>query len=90
MIRSDLIEKVARVTGSTKIRAREVVDAIFDTIFEKLAKGERVSIRGFGIFEVVTSNRTKARDLKTGKEIRIEPKRVVRFKPSKKIIIPKK
>lgn len=90
MIRSDLIDRVSEATGCTKARAKEIVDAVFDTIFEKLVIGERVSIRGFGIFDVVRSNRTKARDLKTGKEIAIEPKRVVRFRPSKKIILNEK
>lgn len=85
MIRSDLVEKVAEATGYTKTKAKEVVDAILDKIFQKLVEGEKVSIRGFGQFEVVLSGRTKARDLKTGKEITIERKKVVRFKPSKNI-----
>jgi len=85
VIKSDIVERVAESTNFPKAKAKEIVDAVFDEIFNALVRGEKVTIRGFGVFEVVRSNRTKGRDLRTGKEVLIEPKNVVKFRPSKNI-----
>ncbi|BAT71160.1 DNA-binding protein HU-beta [Thermosulfidibacter takaii ABI70S6] len=85
MVKADLVERVAEVTGLPKVKCKEIVDGILDEIFNALVRGERVSIRRFGTFEVVRSNRTKGRNLQTGEEIYVEPKNVVRFRPSRQI-----
>ncbi len=85
MVKADIVERVADATGLTKIKAKEVVEGIIDEIFSALTRGEKVSIRKFGTFEVVRSNRTKGRNLQTGEEIEVEPKMVVKFRPSKQI-----
>ena len=85
MVKADLVERVAEVTGLTKVKSKEIVEAILDEIFNALVRGEKVSIRKFGTFEVVRSNRTKGRNLQTGEEIEVEPKNVVKFRPSRHI-----
>ncbi len=85
MVKADIVEKVVEATGLTKTKAREIVDMVLDEIFNALVNGESVIIRRFGTFEVVKSNRVKGRNLQTGEEVRIEPRRVVRFRPSKKL-----
>ncbi len=52
MIKADLVEIIARETGITKVSAETAVDAIIDTLKEALARGERIELRGFGVFEV--------------------------------------
>lgn len=52
MTKTELISAVAEKTGSTKKNAEVAVNTIFATITEELAKGEKVSIVGFGTFEV--------------------------------------
>ena len=52
MTKTELISAVAERTGSTKKNAEIAVNAVFSTIQDELAKGERVSIVGFGTFEV--------------------------------------
>ena len=52
MTKSELINVVASKTDSTKKNAEAAVSAVFETITETLASGEKVSIVGFGTFEV--------------------------------------
>ncbi len=52
MTKTELISAIAEKTGSTKKNAELAVNTIFSTITDELAKGEKVSIVGFGTFEV--------------------------------------
>jgi DNA-binding protein HU-beta len=52
MTKSELIENVAATAGLNKKQAGEAVNAVLNTIQESLAKGESVTITGFGTFEV--------------------------------------
>ena len=52
MTKTELISAVADQTGCTKKSADEAVNAIVSIITDTLAKGEKVSIVGFGTFEV--------------------------------------
>ena len=46
-------------------------------------RGERVELRGFGVFQVKPRKRGIGRNPRTGKEVRIPPGRTIRFKPGK-------
>lgn len=50
--KAELIEKVASATDLTKKDATAAVDAVFSTIQDALANGEKVQLIGFGNFEV--------------------------------------
>ena len=52
MTRSQLIAHVAAATGMTEAVVENVMDSVFDTIVEKLQQGEKVTIAGFGRFEM--------------------------------------
>lgn len=66
-----------------KIEAQNVVDAIFNKIKEKLKKGEKVVISGFGTFKVVEHLPALRRNPKTNEKVMVGPLKKVRFKPSK-------
>jgi len=85
VVKADIVERVAEATGLPKVKCKEIVEGVLDEIFNALVRGEKVSIRRFGTFEVVVSNRTKGRNLQTGEEIQIEPRYVVRFRPSRQL-----
>ena len=57
MNKTELIAAVAEKTGLTKKDAERVVSATFETVTETIKKDEKVSISGFGIFEVKTRGR---------------------------------
>ncbi|MET1199189.1 HU family DNA-binding protein [Enterococcus faecalis] len=81
--KAELIENVASSTGLTKKDATAEVDAVFSTIQETLAKGEKVQLIGFGNFEVRERAARKGRNPQTGQEIQIAASKVPAFKPGK-------
>ena len=74
--KAELIENVASSTGLTKKDATAAVDAVFSTIQETLAKGEKVQLIGFGNFEVRERAARKGRNPQTGEEIQIAASKV--------------
>lgn len=81
--KADLVEKVAQKTELTKKDATAAVEAVFGTIEELLADGDRVQIIGFGTFEVRNRAARKGRNPQTGEEIEIAATRVPGFKAGK-------
>ena len=86
MTKSTLIEKIAeKVEGLTKKQTEIVVETVFDSIKDALAKGGKVEIRGFGNFKLRSRGARKARNPKTGKSVDIPPKKVPYFKVGKEL-----
>jgi len=85
MNKSDLIEEVARVTCAKK-EAKDAVNALISVIKQALRKNDRVVISGFGTFSVRARKPRVGRNPRTGQEIKISAKRVVKFKPAKEIL----
>ena len=81
--KAEIIEKVAEAAGLTKKSATVAVDAVFETIQDSLAKGEKVQLIGFGNFEVRERAARKGRNPQTGEEIEIAASKVPAFKPGK-------
>lgn len=83
MNKTELIAAVAEKTGLTKKDAERVVSATVDTVTEELKKGQKVSLSGFGIFEVKEREARVGRNPRTKEEIRIPATRLPSFKASK-------
>jgi len=83
MIKADLVEIIAREAGITKVSAEEAVDAIVAALKDALARGERIELRGFGVFEVKPRKRGVGRNPRTGEEVAIPAGRTTRFRPGK-------
>ena len=83
MIKSDLVERVVEVTGLPKPKAAEAVTAMFDGMKDALLDGDRIELRGFGVFQVKDRKRGIGRNPKTGVEVEIPPGKTIRFKPGK-------
>ena len=81
--KAQLIEKVAEKTGLTKKDPTTAVDAVFGSIQDFLANGEKVQLIGFGNFEVRNRAARKGRNPQTGAEIQIPASKVPAFKPGK-------
>ena len=86
MTKSELIEKIAeKVDGLSKKQTEVVVETIFESRKESLAKGGKVEIRGFGNFRLRSRNARKARNPKTGEAVDVPPKKVPYFKVGKEL-----
>jgi DNA-binding protein HU-beta len=85
MNKAELIERVAESTGKSKKEAGMVVDAVLQSISEALKKGEKVTLIGFGNFEVRERAARTGRNPQTGEEIHIEASKVPAFRPGKQL-----
>ena len=83
MNKTELIASVAQKAELTKKDAEKAVKAVFETVAEELAKGEKVQVIGFGTFEVRHRAARKGRNPQTGAEIEIPASKVPAFKPGK-------
>ena len=83
MNKTELIAVVAEKTGMTKKDTERVINAAVDTITENLVKGEKVSMSGFGIFEVKAREARVGRNPRTKETIEIPATRLPAFKASK-------
>ena len=86
MTKSVLIEKIAeKVEGLSKKQVEVIVETVFESVKEALAKGGKVEIRGFGNFRLRNRNARKARNPKTGESVSVPPKKVPFFKVGKEL-----
>lgn len=92
MNKTELITAVAEKSGMTKKDAEKSVAAVFDTIVEKVAEGEKVQIVGFGTFEMREREERMGCDPRTREKITIPASKVPAFKAGKsfKEIVDKK
>lgn len=81
MNKAELIDAMAEKAGLSKADAKRALDAFIDTTAGALKKKDRVSLVGFGSFSVSERAARKGRNPQTGKEITIQAKNVVKFKP---------
>jgi len=65
------------------MRAEQAVDALFHSMKEALTRGERIELRGFGVFVVKPRKRGVGRNPRTGEEVAIPSGKTIRFKPGK-------
>jgi integration host factor subunit beta len=84
MTKSALIDRVTeKAEGLTRKQTEIVVDTVFDSIKDALAKGDKIEIRGFGNFRLKQRKPRKARNPKTGESVDVPAKRVLFFKVGK-------
>jgi len=80
--KAEIVEQIYEQVGFSKKESAELVEKVFETIKETLARGEKVKISGFGNFVVRGKNARKGCNPQTGQEILLEARRVLTFKPS--------
>lgn len=80
MNKTELIDAVAASAGLSKVDAKKAVEGFTASIEGALKSGDRVSLVGFGSFSVAKREARTGRNPKTGNEIKIDAKNVVRFK----------
>ena len=83
MNKAELVEEMADQTGLTKRTSKEALDAVVSAIIDSLVKEEKVTLVGFGTFQVVSRKARRGRNPQTGEEIQIPAKKVPKFKPGK-------
>ena len=83
MTKSELSTQVAAQASLTKASADAAVNAVFSAITEALAKGETVTLTGFGTFSTRKREARQGRNPRTGESITIAASNVPAFKAGK-------
>ncbi|MEH7342545.1 HU family DNA-binding protein [Bacillus sp. JJ1532] len=85
MNKTELVKVVSTQAELTQKDTSKAVDALFDTISNTLAEGEKIQLIGFGTFEVRERSARKGRNPQTGEEIDIAASKIPAFKPGKEL-----
>ncbi len=83
MNKAELIELIANKTGTSKRQSEECIDLVINAITKSVAKGEKVTLVGFGTFERRDRRARKGRDPRSGAAIDIPAKKVPAFSAGK-------
>ncbi|HSZ46526.1 MAG TPA: HU family DNA-binding protein [Streptosporangiaceae bacterium] len=79
MNKRDLIDAISNRMGDKKT-ATEAVNAVLETIQRTVAKGDKVAITGFGVFEKMVRPARTARNPATGASIKVPKTSVPKFR----------
>ena len=83
MNKAELVEEVANQTGLTRRISREAVDGVTSVITDSLTRGEKITLVGFGTFQVMERKARRGVNPQTRETIQIPAKKVPKFKPGK-------
>ena len=83
MTKAELIDKIAKDSKVSKAVAGNALSSLIDGVSKALAKGDSVTLVGFGTFSVSRRAARKGRNPQTGSTINIPASRVPRFKAGK-------
>ena len=86
MTKRDIVVRISNETGLVQQQVLDIVQKTLDYVAEAVAKGEKVELRNFGVFEV------KVRKARIGRnpnapetDVPIPERSVVKFKPGKEM-----
>jgi DNA-binding protein HU-beta len=85
MTKLQLIESVASATGEPKSQIEKIIEATLDRITNALVSGDKVDLRGLGIFEAKATKARTGRNPSTGEPIDIPASRKAGFRPGKEL-----
>jgi integration host factor subunit beta len=85
MNKSELSITLSREMNLPLRKSEEIVDVVFETMFDALADNDRIEIRGFGSFEVRQYEGYTGRNPKTGDRIAVDGKKLPFFKAGKEL-----
>ena len=80
--KADIVNEISAAIGLTKTETKAVVDGILQSIISSVADGQRIELRGFGVFNSKERKPRIARNPKTGELVQLEKRFVPIFKPS--------
>ncbi len=86
MTKRELVEALAQKCKNLSLKDAEVVvNTVFDSMTQALARGERIEIRGFGSFQVKNREPREGRNPRSGEQVMVAAKKVPFFKVGKEL-----
>lgn len=85
MNKTELINTISESAELSKADAGRALQGFLQVVSESLARGEKISLIGFGTFSVADRAARNCQNPQTGKKMEIPAKKVVKFKVGKKL-----
>lgn len=85
LTKANIVEKLSEEIGYPKNQSYGIIETLLEIIKGTLETGEDVLVSGFGKFCVKEKQGRRGRNPSTGKELMLEPRRVVTFKCSRQL-----
>ena len=85
MNKAELVAAIAAKTELSKKDSEKALKAFTEVVAEELKKGEKITLVGFGTFEVAKRAARTGRNPQTGKEMKIEASKAPKFKAGKSL-----
>jgi len=85
MNKKELVDTMAEAADISKVAAEKALNGMLMAVTAALAKGDKVTLVGFGTFSTVNRTERKAKNPRTGELIEIPAKTIAKFKPGSKL-----
>ena len=85
MTKAEFVESLASTLNQTKSESERILEAVTEVIKQALQRGEKLDLRGLGVFKVRESKPRQARNPRTGEALSIPAKKAAVFKPGKEL-----
>ncbi len=85
LTKANIVEALAKQNGHTKNQSFDTIETLLEILKRTLESGEDVLVSGFGKFCVREKQGRRGRNPSTGKDMMLEPRRVVTFNCSRKL-----
>ena len=83
MNKNEFVSSVAAKAGLSKADAKKAIDAFCETVSEVLKANDKITLVGFGTFEVTKRAARTGKNPQTGKAIKIPASKAPKFKAGK-------
>ena len=85
MIKNDIALEIEDRSEFSRAKSLKIVKEILDSLKEALAKNEKIEIRGFASFKVVTKKTGFGRDIRRKKQIKIKEGKRIKFRSGQEL-----
>src|SRR5437868_5847675 len=85
MTKAEFVESLANSLNQTKGEGERVLEAVVDVMKQALQRGEKIDLRGLGVFKVRETKPRQARNPRTGEAVSVPAKKAAVFKPGKEL-----
>ena len=85
MTKGELVAKIAGAAGLTKANAENAVNSFVSVVADALSGGDKITLVGFGTFEVSKRSEREGRNPRTGAALKIPASKTVKFRVGSKL-----
>jgi len=85
MTKAELVAKIAGVAGLTRANAENAVNSFVSVVADALSGGDKITLVGFGTFEVSKRSEREGRNPRTGAALKIPASKTVKFRVGSKL-----